>query len=237
MSTILMLLLAVGLADTGEIKTAALLQTLPDDGAWTTYQIDVTGDEQNLSLTWTVRSVGTVMHDGKVCRYLELEQKCDGQKQIFSYPLTNMTLRAVIPESEFGEGKDPLAHAVRIWRQKEQDNAIGITSIHLQDPVLAAILCGPVSELKLESDSERIHWQRGELSCRVIAGQREMDFFGNKVVLSSHVLRHNDIPFSVSGIRQELKATVANTDYRVTVKATLLDHGTDARPTLGQLTP
>lgn len=238
MSLVFTMLLAAFLSDIGEVKSGALLQTLPDDGAWTTFQIHVTGDNRDLSFTWTVRSVGTVVHDGKLCRYLELEQKIDaGPKEIFTYQLVNTTCRAVIPEAEFGEGKNPLAHAVYIWVQKNQDSPISVSSIDLYDPILAAIIRGPVSDLKAEDGSDRIQWQRDNIDCRVIAGKREMDFFGAKVVLSARVLRNHEIPFSIGGIRQELKATLGNADYQVTVRADLLDLGTDAKPTLGQLTP
>lgn len=78
MAVFFTMLLAVSLSDTGELKTGALLQTLPEDGTWAKFRIKVNGDDQDFSLTWTVRSVGTVKHNGKLCRYVELERQWVG---------------------------------------------------------------------------------------------------------------------------------------------------------------
>ena len=238
MNTALTVMLAMSCFGLDEPKTGALLQALPPDGAWVTFQVVATGEGKNVPLTWTFRSVGTSFHEGDVCRNLELEQACDnGVQQIFGYALEPKIWRIIVPESAFGEGKDPFAKVVKIWVQQAGNSPKSITSLEVQDPILAAIVYGPSAKLKAETQSEKIEWQRGELSCQVTSGTREIDFLGAKVEMNSRVLRHPDVPFSIVGLRQEIKATFETLEYKASVKATLRDYGTDAKPKLPQLTP
>jgi hypothetical protein len=221
-----------------ESRTGALLQALPDDGAWVTFQVNVAGDSKDVGLTWTLRSVGTVLHEGKPCRFLELEQKVDnGPQEILVYALGNVTWRVIVPEAAAGDGKDPLARAVKIWRQFGDEAPLAVTSLDAADPILAAILRGPVANRKVEERPEKINWQRGELECRVVSGQEELDFFGAKLRLNTRVLRQDEVPFGVAGLRQEIQAKAGETDYTVKIHATLRDHGTGAKAKLPQLTP
>lgn len=232
------LLIVASLAFAEDLKSAPLMQTLPADGTWSTLSVTVDSEGQSVPLTWTIRSVGREMHDGKPCRYIEMEQVCDnGPQQVIIYFLGNATWRLLIPEDAFGEGKDPMAKAVQTWHQQDKSEPMPVASIAAQDPLFAAILMGPKADLKPEAVSEKIAWQRGEWECQVLGGTQNIDFAGVTLQMNTRILRHRDAPFSTAGTRQELKATVAGNDYRVRIKATLRDYGKDAKAKLPQLVP
>jgi len=232
------LMLSATFAGADEVKSGALLQTLPKDGQWASYLIQINGDGKDLSLNWKLRSVGTCFHEGKPCRYLELEQICEnGSQEVYGYSLASTVWRSVIPEAAFGKDKNPFESAVKIWIQKDPQPATVVDSIDVQDPILASIIRGPSNNLKVEDKTETIVWQKGELPCRVVCGTRELQFAGYKVEFISRVLRNDSIPFTVAGIRQELKVSLGAVEYKVSIKADLRDHGSGAEPKLPQLTP
>ena len=201
-------------------KTGALLQTLPDDGAWVTFQVTASAEGKDVSLTWTLRSVGTAFYEGKKCRYLEVEQSCEnGPQQIYFYELRPFIWRVLVPEDEFGEGKDPLSHAVKMWTQEGENSPTVVASGDGPDPILSAIVRGPVAKLEEASQPEKISWQRGKLSCSVLSGNRELEFVGIQLKLVSRILRSDEVPFSIGGLRQEIKAVFNGKEYKVGISA------------------
>lgn len=232
------LLIASMLLFAEHTKPEPLIVSLPDDGVWTKFQVTARGEGADASLTFTVRSVGKTTHDGKPCRCLELEQHCDDcPDQILIYRLQNTTWRLIIPEDEFGAGKDPISHAVKVWQQLGDSEPTPVSSLAAGDPLLATLLKGPLGELKIEDSKEKVAWQRGTLDCQVLTGRQEIDFAGAAVEITSRILRHADVPFSTAGTTQELNASVGGTDYKVVIKAVLRDYGKDAKPKLPHLLP
>lgn len=221
-----------------EVKSAPLIHTLPADGVWSTFQIAIDVESRTVPAVWTIRSVGRVTHQDKPCRCLELELTCpDGPQQIIVYYLENTTWRLIIPEEDFGAGKDPLAHIVKAWRQVGTSDPVLQASVANADPLFAAILKGPAGKLKMEDVKEKIEWQRGKLECQVLSGSQEFEFAGANLTMTSRIFRNADVPFSTAGIRKELKASVGGVDYVVRIKADLRDHGKDAKPKFPQLVP
>ena len=114
-------LLAVRKAAWGdEQKLAALMQTLPPDSTWVAFNVNVMLDGQDLDgqdivLTWMSRSVGQAFQGGKQCRFIELELTSEHPE------IPNTTWRLLVPEEEFGEGRDPLSKTVKRW-VKERTN-------------------------------------------------------------------------------------------------------------------
>lgn len=208
-------IVAAVLLDANAAQSGVLLQTLPDDGAWVTFLVTAGSDGNDVSVTWTLRSVGTAFYEGRKCRYLEVEQSCEnGPQQIYFYQLRPFVLRALVPEDAFGEGKDPLAHAVRMWAQEGDKSPVTIASADGPDPILAAIVSGPVANLNAESRPEKISWQRGELNCSVLSGNRELKFVGIPLTLTTRVLRSEEVPFSIGGLRQDIKAVFNGKEFR-----------------------
>ncbi len=54
-----------------EPKSAALLQTLPADGSWSSFNVTVNVNGKELVLAAKAASVGQIIYDGKKCRCIE----------------------------------------------------------------------------------------------------------------------------------------------------------------------
>ena len=225
------LLLCSLLFGADEPKSAALIQTLPTDGAWVSFNVNININGAEVSPTWLVRSVGKSDCDGKACRFIELEQKCQ------TPPIGNVTWRLLVPEAEFGEGKHPFGNALRIWIQREADAPQVVESIAKEDPVFGTLIVGPTSDVMVLKEQEKVSWQRGNLECAVVTGTRESDFFGAKMKMSHRVLRHKDIPFGLAGMKQDVNVGVGGANQEVKITMTLQDHGQDAKPKLPELNP
>lgn len=214
-----------------EPKSAALIQTLPPDGVWAEFNVNVKLNGQEIVPKWTGRSVGQAFHGGKQCRFIEMEQECDHPQ------MPSMTWRLLIPEEEFGEGKDPLSKAVKRWVKIGSNDPEAVDSIELKDPIFAMLLAGPKQNLKAEAAKEKINWQQGDLECSVISGHNEIELGGAMLSMSHRVFRHKEVPFSLAGMQQELKASFGGQMQSAIIKMTLRDHGKNAKPKLPDLVP
>ena len=214
-----------------EPKSAALLETLPPDGTWITYNGNIKINGQEALPTWTARSVGQTFAMGKMCRFIELEQTCDAPQ------VGNAIWRLVVPEDEFGEGKDPLGKAVKIWFKLEKNEPAEVESVQAQDPIFAMIIQGPKQNLKAEAAKEKINWQMGDLECSVISGKNELELGAAKFEMIHRVFRHKEVPFGLAGMHQDLKASFGGQPQTASIRMTLRDHGKDAKPKLPDLVP
>ena len=214
-----------------EPKSAALIQTLPKDGSWAEFNVNVNVNGQEIVPKWSARSVGQAFHGGKQCRFIEMEQSSDNPV------LPNMTWRFLVPEDEFGEGKDPVSKAVKRWVKMGTNDPEAVDSIDIKDPIFAMLLAGPKQNLKTEKAKEKINWQQGDLECSVISGGNETELGTAKFSMSHRVFRHKDVPFGLAGMQQDLKASFGGQMQAATIKMTLRDHGKDAKAKLPDLVP
>ena len=214
-----------------EPKSAALIQTLPPDGVWAEFNVNVKLNGQEIVPTWKARSVGQAFQGGKPCRFIEMEQTCDHPQ------MPNMTWRLLVPEDEFGEGKDPLSKAVKRWVQMETNEPEAVESIELKDPIFAMLLAGPKQNLKAEEAKEKVNWQQGDLECSVISGRNEIELGSAKLSMVHRVFRHKDVPFGLAGMQQELNASFGGPKQAAIIKMTLKDHGKEAKAKLPDLVP
>ena len=214
-----------------EPKSAALIQTLPKDGTWSEFNIIAKINGKEIVLAWTVRSVGQAMHGGKQCRFIEME-RADNQGE-----LPKSTWRLLVPEDEFGEGKDPLSKAVKHWVKIGTNDPEAVESIEVKDRLLAMLLPGPKQNLKTEEAKEKINWQQGDLECSVISGRNDLDVGVAKISMVERVFRHKDVPFGLAGMQQELTFNMGGQMETINIKMTLRDHGKDAKAKLPELLP
>lgn len=220
-----------------EPKSGALLQTLPADGVWATFDVNVKLNGQEFVLAVTARSVGQAFQFGKQCRILELEQTNDNPPSDSIPQLGNLTWRLIVPEDAFGEGKDPLSRAGKIWLRIDKQEPEVVESVELKDPFYATLFQGPKSHLKAEEAKEKITWQRGDLECSVISGENESEFGIVKLTVTHRIFRHRDVPFGIAGLQQELKASIGGQEQKAVIRVSLRDHGKDAKPKLPDLLP
>ena len=219
--------LVVGFAD--EPQTGALLQTLPEDGVWSKFEVMVKIDNRELQTTWVASSVGKAFHDGKECRFVELEQMESGPE--FAHTIW----RLLVAESEFGADKHPLSKAVKIWHKTKDAEAKLITELKEVDPVFASFVSGPETDRKREAEKSKLVWQRGELECEVITGLSEARIGTAKIELRHRVLRDKSLPFGFAGAHETLK--IEGQPVVITAKFMLVDHGNKAEAKLPLLTP
>ncbi|MFM9966650.1 MAG: hypothetical protein ACKV2Q_36185 [Planctomycetaceae bacterium] len=225
------LLLSFDTSVAEESKSAALFQTLPKDGTWVEFNVNVTLNGKEIVPIWGARSVGQAFHGGKQCRFIEMEQTCDDPR------LANMTWRLLVPEDEFGEGKDPLSKAVKRWVKVGKSDPEAVDSIELRAPDFAMLLAGPKQNIKTEEAKEKVSWQQGDLECSVVSGHNEVEFGTVKLSMTHRVFRHKDVPFGLAGMQQELNASIGGQKQAATIKMTLKDHGKDAKAKLPDLQP
>jgi hypothetical protein len=220
-----------------EPKSAALLQTLPADGAWVTFNVNATVNDQEFAATGTARSVGRAIDGGKQYRFIEYEQTVEVPPAFNVPQLGNLTWRMLVPEDEFGEGKDPLDRASRKWLKIDNMEPEIVGSIELRDPIFAVLFQGPKKNLKVEDAKEKVTWQRGELECTVVSGYNELEFGIAKLKMTHRIFRHRDVPFGIAGMQQDLTATIAGQENSVKLRVSLRDHGKDAIAKLPDLVP
>ena len=207
------------------------LQQLAPDGTWARYQVSIKLASQEISATWTARSVGQTTQNGLPCRWIELQQESDSP----GFP--KMTWRCLVPESEFGEGKHPLGKAVKVWQKIEGQDAESVGSIEAKDAIFGALIAGSKTNLKMEDAPEIVKWQRGNLECQVISGDSEFKL--NSVIpvqIHHRNFRHPDAPFGMGGVHWELTLGDGDQKQTIHVKMTLQDQGADAKaqwPELG----
>ncbi len=224
-------LLAFDTAIADEPKSGALIQTLPKDGTWAEFNVNLKLNGQEAVPKWSLRSVGQAFHGGKQCRFLEMEQTCDHPQ------LANVTWRLLIPEDEFGEGKDPLSKMVKCWVKYEPNEPELLESMQLKDPVFAMLLAGPKQNLKNEEAKEKVSWQQGDLECSVVSGHNEIELGNTKFGMKHRIFRHKDVPFGLAGMQQELNLNFGGQKQSATIKMTLKDHGKEAKAKLPDLQP
>ncbi len=228
LSNLLMCLsLMVGFAD--EPQTGAFFQTLPEDGVWSKFEVMVKIDGRELRTEWFARSVGKAFHDGKECRFVELEQMESGPE--FAHTIW----RLLIAESEFGANKNPLSKAVKIWHKTKDVEPKLIAELKEVDPIFASFVSGPETDRKREAEKSKIIWQRGELECDIITGRSEAMLGTAKLHLQHRVFREKSVPFGFAGTHETL--TIEGQPVVITAKFLLVDHGNKAEAKLPQLQP
>ncbi len=224
-------------AQADEPRSAALVQTLPPDGSWVNFNVKLVVLDQDFELTAIARSVGKATYEGKQCRYIEYEQSNEMPPGINLPQLGNLTWRMLVPDEEFGEGKDPLRKAVKTWVKYDKMEPEAVESIEHKDPYFAVLFQGPRTNLKIQDAKEKIIWQRGELECTVITGQNDLDLAGVKLAMTHRIFRNRDVPFGIGAVQQDLKVSLGGQEQQVTIRASLRDFGKDAKAKLPELVP
>ena len=230
-------------------ERAPLLATLPKDGSWVRYDVEIridgevevmgkdgkpTGkverqiDKEVHQAQWTMRAVGQFPHGGEQLQCLEFELTGSDS---FTPPSVH---RLLIPALAFGPWKDPLKKTVRTWIRKA-DGAIESIDGLSGDSILQ-ILTGATSVKALSHEKVTVSGQANPLECDVFSGGSRPTFDQDKfdVFLNWTIQRSPEVPFGLVGAALDF--------YRYKygkVKATLKlrDHGSDARAAMPELVP
>lgn len=198
-----------------------LLQSLPKDGAWVTYYALIKFSDGETQSEWTASSVGTKQVNGEPHRWLELIAKSSQGKLIIVY-------KALIPESEFGPGKNPIRHASEIWVKHLNAEPRKISSLKDEDPYFDLLLSGPVANVKKLDETESVDWQQGSLTCDIWEGENKLDTGFFKIENSQRLLKNDKVPFGIAASKVRLRGG----DRTAEIEYVLTNFGTDAKTLL-----
>lgn len=204
-----------------------LLSTLPDDGRWAKFDMRVQLNGQDHPLSWNIRSVGQFQQAGRDVRCIESEIVGDAD-------IPSSCHRLLVPNDAFGPDKHALGQAVRMWVRRA-DNPVETFADPSGDPLMAMFLAGATEQVKKQEQKETVNWQRGQFECTVYTGKSTQDIGTTKFNCEWTILRHDDLPFGLAGLRAKLAPEGQPDAINVTV--TLQDYGKDAKATLPELTP
>ena len=199
----------------------AVLQTLPEDGAWVQFHVNLKIGGQVSDPVWTLKSVGTKQVGGDACRWIELQSK-HGERNVVLF-------KCLVAESEFGKGKDPLAAARQVFVKNFDQEPREVQSVAAADPVLALILSGPAQAKKLDV-KEAVDVQKGRIECEVFTGTSQGEIGGTKFELEHQLLMSDEVPYGVAAAR--FRVNVAGNAFTASVDCVQKDSGKDAKSAL-----
>lgn len=121
MSAVAVVMALVAASIPSIIRSEDARSELPSDGAWVRYRAEIEYPGVRTDLyDVTLSMVGSVMEDGKRCRWVEKKGVPQGGLQPGK---TAYVLKMLIPETALLESDYPARHAIRTWLQKP-DGAI-----------------------------------------------------------------------------------------------------------------
>ncbi len=204
-----------------------LLTTLPEDGRWSKFDLRLQANSQDHLLPYHIRSVGQFQQAGRDVRCIELDLTGNAE-------VPSMVHRLLVPNEAFGPDKFALGQAMRMWVRKGTDPVESFNDI-TGDALTRLFQAGITQDLKKQDARETVNWQRGKLECTVFTGKSVQQIGGSNFTTDWTILRHDDVPFGLAGLRMNLKAE--GTSDVIMVTLTLQDYGKDATAALPDYTP
>lgn len=220
-----MIVLLFGMS--GAVRADGLILRLPEDGSFVRYSLQGTmvrdGAESPLSVTLSIASVGKAEENGQACRWIEINMvRAQG---------TTIS-KLLIPEKYLQKGEDPLAHVVRGY-MKRGDNQVQALSERGRGLFLPGVLAGPLQDGKPLEKRTIENDKLGKVECEGVAGvaRQQREQFQSE---SKYELRTSDkSPFGVVSGSVEFVIKREGADrFKGKYTLTLTDCGTDAKSEL-----
>lgn len=235
--------LAAGIAlfASASAQAAAIIQSLPKDGSWAKFHLEITNDRQanqNMLGTMTIRSVGTVMENGEKCRWLEMqmEGEQDGKKQ-------KNVMKFLVRERDLKAGAKGNVSILRGWQKNSLQGDVKELSHDEKAPngPLSIFFGRTVKSSEKLKKEKVIDYQKGRL--RIAEGTKsKLDFAppGNpnvnlkiKYDVTLTTWPHKSIPFGTAAAGISMQVIVNNNvSLTTTMKLTMEDYGTGAKSAL-----
>lgn len=192
-----------------------LFQTLPEDGIGVKFHVNmvINGAEQIRS--WKILSVGKRTTSDKPARWIELHG--------VAYDGTPVKFKLLIPESEFGRGKNPLGNATEAWRKIRDQSPEKLEDFKTADAYFYTLLSGPGKDVKKLDDKKAIGWQKGNFDCDVLEGTSRLLLGPLNMTVKHRCFRHEKAPFGFVGTEQEFEVTVNGKTNHATIEALIVD--------------
>ena len=201
----------------------ALIQALPNDGEWVQFHVNLNVSGRESMPVWTVKSVGKKVVAGAAHRWIELQSK-EGERNV-------VTFKCLIPEEEFGKGKNPLANALQVFVKFGDQEPREFESIAQADAPLAAILSGPAEAQKLDT-KQAVELQSGRIECDVLTGTARSEIGPAKIELEFRLLMSDRVPHGLAGATFQIKADLAGNKLTGSADVALKETGKDAKSEL-----
>ncbi len=219
------------------------VQSLPKDGAWTTFHMEMTNDgqaDQNMTGTFTVRSVGVVTENNEKCRWIELqsEGELNGVKQA-------SIMKFLVREKDLKTGAKTPMRIIRGWQKNQAMGEVRELTDEEKKPngMVTMFFGGKLKDSKKLAGEKVIDYQKGQI--KVASGTKgnlevklpgsATNSVGNNVKfeVTQSVWAHKKIPFGLAEMKLVMKMSIGgNQMMEMNMTFTLQDHGTGAKSAL-----
>jgi hypothetical protein len=206
-----------------QLRAEPLLQTLPEDGEWVQFHVNLNVAGQATTPTWTVKSVGKKTIADVAYRWIELQSKETDRNVVM--------FKCLVAESEFGKGKNPLAHALQVFVKYGDQEPREVENIAAADPALAVILTGPAEAKKLDA-KEAVELQSGRIECDVMTGVAKSELGNAKFRMEFRLLMCDKIPHGLAGGTIQIEAEFGGNKLKGSVELSLNETGKGAKTEL-----
>lgn len=207
-----LLLATIAVAPSRTDAGGGLVQALPEDGKWTKYSFTMKAEapqQQELSGTFTLRSVGKVTENGKAARWIEIEMKgTENGKEKYSL------MKFLINEKGLKPGEKGSIEILRGWNKSDANAEIKELSDMEKDPrgMMSIFFDGTRKDVRKLKKTKVIDYQKGQLKIKngttskldISLGPNSPK--GLKYDVSQSVWPHKSIPFGTAAM--ELKMTM-----------------------------
>lgn len=231
MLTALSLMAALFAADpkvdaTAEPTLMPLLATLPEDGAWSKFEMKVEFSGQTHVVEWSVRSVGKGQQGGRDLRIIEtsLDQIGDLQHSVH---------RLLVPVDGFGANKNAVGQSIRMWVKRGNDPVETFDGV-AGDAITNLWLTGATSDVKRLPDQQTIDCRGKQLKCDVFTGKSTPAIGDGNFHCDWRILQQKEVPFGLAGAKLKIRTTDGN---EIDVDLKLQDYGKEAEAKLPDLLP
>lgn len=214
-----------------------LVQSLPKDGTWVKYYVELkVAEPQKTDIfgTYTLRSVGRAQIDGAPCRWIELhlEQTQDGVK-------TSTLTKVLVAEKDLNSKSERAPKIIRGWIKTN-----GADARELSDTEKTAtgrypfMIAAPLKDRKTLNKEKVIDFQKGRLTIKSgfvgTASVKTADGPENARVLTTEsVWSDSSIPFGTAAMQIDMQYKVGkNAGPKMVMSLTVRDYGTEAKSAL-----
>lgn len=236
----------------GPARADGLIQQLPEDTSWVLFKLEGLQDKtkkggqvERFAGQLKISSVGTVIVDGKKCRWIETEQTYRRPDDP-TYEERGRVFKVLIPERQLARGIAPIDDIQRGWTAglgkfaggpREIKKTVGIPIPRTEFEVETQFyLGGPAADAR-PLEPEVVECKLGKFKCAGVAGSLDASTLPNsgnvQVQPPTFEIRlHEKAPFGV--VSYTIRA-IEPSGNRVEVKATLEDFGRTAVSRLPRL--
>lgn len=230
-------LISAFLITTTPALAGGLIQKLPKDGAWIRYTITFkqTGPyERESTLDATLKLVGTTMHGGEKCRWVEWKNiLSDGGKASTSI------LKLLIREADLKAGAKPVVRIIRAFHRDPRGNVVEWKQDQVSQSTHGTLMFGAIKKPKTIKSARTIEYQKGKLKITsAVTGEIALKWPGKLPADARHVVtrtiwKHKSVPFGAAVVEMKrqffLKDKVTAT---TTTTHVVQDFGTGAKSAL-----